>query len=122
VEAKMSTISTGKPKANLSRAAKFSEKRRGVRMNSRVPVGVEWQDAEGRIVRNQAFTCVVSCYGCLVVLPENLPIDQQVLVVNMASDQTIPGTVVWRGNLREEGWELGIELSRPPLDFWGLEL
>ena len=61
-------------------------------------------------------------YGCLVVLPENLPIDQQVVVVNLANEQTIPGTVVWRGTLRDEGWELGIELSQPPLDFWGLEL
>ena len=122
VESKMSMVSPVKPKTHSLRTAKFSDKRRGVRMNSRVPVGVEWQDPQGRRVRNQAFTCVVSCYGCLVVLPENLAIDQQVVVVNMANEQTIPGTVVWRGSLREEGWELGIELSRPPLDFWGLEL
>jgi hypothetical protein len=118
----MSTAAPVKPKAQLPRAGKFSEKRRGVRMNSRVPIGVEWQDEQGRKIRNQAYTCVVSSYGCLVVLPENLAIDQQVVVVNLANEQTIPGTVVWRGTLREGGWELGIELSRPPLDFWGLEL
>ena len=118
----MSTATALNPKTRLSRTAEFTEKRRGVRMNSRVPVGVEWQDEQGRKIRNQAHTCVVGCYGCLVVLPENLPIDQQVVVVNLANEQTIPGTVVWRGTLRDEGWELGIELSRPPLDFWGLEL
>jgi hypothetical protein len=118
----MSAASTLKPKTQPWRDAKVTEKRRGVRMNSRVPVGVEWEDSQGRKVRNKAYTCVVGSYGCLVVLPENLPIDQQVVVVNMANEQTLPGTVVWRGNLREEGWELGIELSQPPLDFWGLEL
>ena len=107
---------------HLSPAVKLNEKRRGARMNSRVPVGVEWEDSRGRKIRNQAFTCVVSSYGCLVVLPESLSLDQQVLVVNMSSERAIPGTVVWRGNLREEGWELGIELSQPPMDFWGLEL
>lgn len=111
-----------RPKTAQWRDAKVAEKRRGVRMNSRVPVGIEWEDTQGRKIRNRAFTCVVNSYGCLVVLPENLPIDQQVVVVNMASEQTIPGTVVWRGSLRDEGWELGIELNRPPLDFWGLEL
>jgi hypothetical protein len=99
-----------------------TEKRRGVRMNSRVPVGVEWQDSAGEKFRNQAFTCVVSSYGCLVVLPENLPLEQQVLVVNLSSEQTLPGIVVWKGTMRAEGWELGIELNQPPLDFWGLEL
>jgi hypothetical protein len=119
----MSVVSTGKPKVAPSRAATAgNDKRRGTRMNSRVPVAVEWQDSDGRKIRNKAFTCVVSSYGCLVVLQENLTLDQQVVVVNMASEQTIPGTVVWRGNLRDEGWELGIELSQPPMDFWGLEL
>jgi hypothetical protein len=119
----MSTAGTIKPKQHSSRATRgVTDNRRGVRMNSRVPVSVEWEDSQGRKVRNQAFTCVVNTYGCLVVLPENLSLDQQVVLINMANEQTIPGTVVWRGSLREGGWELGIELSQPPLDFWGLEL
>jgi hypothetical protein len=123
MEQTMSTASAIKPKQPPTRANRgVTEKRRGVRMNSRVPVSVEWEDSQGRKVRNQAFTCVVNNYGCLVVLPENLSLDQQVVVINMVSEQTIPGTVVWRGNLREGGWELGLELNQPPLDFWGLEL
>src|SRR5262249_54435212 len=99
----MSAVTTEKPKT-LSRSARaFSEKRRGVRMNSRVPVGVEWEDSEGRKIRSKAKTCVVSTYGCLVVLPDNLSLDHQVVVVNLVNEQTIPGTVVWRGNLRDEG-------------------
>jgi hypothetical protein len=101
---------------------KRTEKRRGVRLNSRVPVGVEWEDSEGAKIQHQAFTCVVGSYGCLVVLPEDLPLEKHVRVVNMTNEQTLPGIVVWRGTRRNEGWELGIELAQPPLDFWGLEL
>jgi PilZ domain len=112
-----------KPNAQPSRYARaYSEKRRGVRMNSRVPVAVEWEDSQGQRIRSKANTCVVSSYGCLVVLPDSLALDHQVVVVNLVTEQTIPGTVVWRGSLRDGGWELGIELSQPPADFWGLEL
>lgn len=115
----MSSVETT---TRLWRSAKVSEKRRGVRMNSRVPVGVEWENSQGEKFRNQAFTCVVSSYGCLVVLPEELQLEQQVRVVNLTSEQALSGVVVWKGNFRPEGWELGIELNQPPMDFWGLEL
>jgi hypothetical protein len=119
----MTTPIATKPKTARGRATHtVNEKRRGVRMNSRVPVSVEWEDSQGRKIRSKAFTCVVSSYGCLVVLPDSLDLDQQVVVVNTATEQTIPGTIVWRGSLRDGGWELGIELRQPPLDFWGLEL
>jgi hypothetical protein len=104
------------------RNAKVAEKRRGVRMNSRVPVGVEWENSDGGKFRNQAFTCVVGSYGCLVVLPEELALEQRVHVVNLITEQSLNGVVVWKGNFRPEGWELGIELNQPPMDFWGLEL
>jgi hypothetical protein len=119
----MSAVTLTKTKKPLSQVARgANEKRRGVRMNSRVPISVQWLDSQDRTLQSKAYTCVVSSYGCLVVLPESLELDQQVAVLNMATNQTIPGTVVWKGNLREGGWELGIELRQPPLDFWGLEL
>jgi hypothetical protein len=103
-------------------AQRMTEKRRGVRMNSRVPVGVEWEDASGQTVRKQAFTCVVGPYGCMVFLPQELALEQPVRVVNLTNEKALPGVVVWKGSVRAEGWELGIELAQPPLDFWGLEL
>ena len=103
-------------------AAKPTEKRRGVRLNSRVPVAVEWEDGAGEKMRKKAFTCVVGSYGCLVVLPQDLPLEQHVRVVNLTNEQTLPGIVVWKGSPRTEGWELGVELTQPPMDFWGLEL
>jgi len=29
---------------------------------------------------------------------------------------------VWKGNSRPDGWEYGVELIAPEMDFWGLEL
>jgi hypothetical protein len=97
------------------------EKRRGVRVNSRVPVAVEW-NAGGQFLRKEAQTRVVGPYGCMVVLHGNLDVKQSIQLTNMVSRQSIPGVIVWRGLQRAEGWELGIELLNPQMGFWGLEL
>jgi hypothetical protein len=101
---------------------KITEKRRGIRMNSRVPVALEWPDAGGGTTRELAFTRIISPYGCLVVLPKALSLEQSLRVVNLATGQANVGIVVWSGNEQPEGWELGIELTGPPMDFWGVEL
>ena len=97
------------------------EKRRGVRVNSRVPVSVEW-NSQGESLRGEAKTRVVGPYGCLIVLPQGLAIDQRIRVTNLVSSQTNPGVVVWCGNEGAEGWELGVELINPEMNFWGLDL
>ena len=97
------------------------EKRRGVRVNSQVPIALEWV-IEGKSLRKEARTRVVGPYGCLVVLRQNIELEQEIRVTNLVSHQTIPAVVVWRGYERAEGWELGIELIDPQMGFWGLEL
>jgi hypothetical protein len=97
------------------------EKRRGVRVNSRVPIAVEW-DAGGESLRKEAQTRVVGPYGCMAVLPTNLEVAQSIRLTNMVSKQTNSGVIVWRGLERSEGWELGIELINPQMGFWGLDL
>ena len=101
---------------------KIQKKRRGVRMNSRVPVAIEWESQVGRSCRGEAHTRVVGPYGCLVVLPHKLELKQEVKVINLATLHSNPAIVVWNGNERTEGWELGMELLNPEMDFWGLEL
>jgi hypothetical protein len=110
------------PVAN-ARAAPPSgrEKRRGVRVNSRVPIAVEW-NAGGESLRKEAQTRVVGPYGCMAVLPTNLEVAQTIRLTNMVSKQTNSGVIVWRGLERAEGWELGIELINPQMGFWGLDL
>ena len=40
----------------------------------------------------------------------------------VSEQQTNGGVVVWKGSQETDGWELGIALTRPPMDFWGVEL
>jgi len=96
-------------------------KRRGERVNSRVPVALEW-GLGGELRRREAHTRVVGPYGCLVVMPQNLQVHQQVQLTNLLSSQSNPAVVVWCGQQKSEGWEMGIELVSPRMDFWGLEL
>ena len=101
--------------------AKFQSKRRGVRVNSRVPVRVAWQ-AEDIQCQLEAHTRVVGPYGCLAVIPKEFSVEQQLEIFNRANLRSNPAVIVWKGNQRVEGWEYGIELIEPEMDFWGLEL
>jgi hypothetical protein len=101
---------------------KIERKRRGRRMNSRVPVTIEWQEAAGGTCREQAYTRVIGPYGCMVVMTKGLSVEQHLRVVNQATEQANQGKVVWKGGQQSEGFELGIELTQPPMDFWGFEL
>lgn len=106
----------------ISQEARFREKRRGVRMNSRVAVALEWRDETGEPVRLEAHTRIVSPYGCMVVARARLGLNQPVDVINLANEKKNHAVIVWRGRERVEGIELGIELISPEMDFWGLEL
>jgi hypothetical protein len=106
----------------MAMRARLGDRRRGVRMNSRVPVALAWKDDGGSTHRDHAHTRIISPYGCLVVFPRDLELEQKIEVVNLASQQSNPAIVVWRGKERPEGYELGIELLDPEMGFWGLEL
>ncbi|MGH9740870.1 MAG: hypothetical protein ACRD51_00815, partial [Candidatus Acidiferrum sp.] len=47
---------------------RHGEQRRGHRMNSRVPVRLEWEADAGKRISVEAHTRVVNPYGCMVVL------------------------------------------------------
>jgi hypothetical protein len=98
------------------------EKRRGVRLNSRVPVTIEWEGTNSQSCAEKAHTRVVGPYGCLLTIPADIAVEQSVRVTNLANNVSNPGVVVWRGQKQSDGWEIGIELIQPEMDFWGLEL
>lgn len=102
--------------------ARWRERRRGVRLNSSVRIAVEWETSDGGQISQEANTRVVSPYGCLVVLNHDLPLEKRLQVTNLDRAQTVQAMVVWKGLRRAEGWEHGIELQNPEMDFWGLEL
>jgi hypothetical protein len=100
---------------------KYSEKRRGRRMNSRVQIRLEWDSGDAR--RSvEASTRIVNPYGCMVVLTESLELEQRLAVTNLATQASNAAVIVWKGNRAPEGWEYGVELIAPDMDFWGLEL
>lgn len=102
--------------------ARYREKRRGQRMNSRVPVRLEWDTPSRERIRVAAHTRVVNPYGCMIVLKHSLELEDRVALTNLATNSTNAAVVVWKGGARPDGWEYGIELVSPEMDFWGLEL
>jgi hypothetical protein len=102
---------------------KMRSQRRGPRMNSRVPVRVRWlEEQKGAAREENAHTRVVNFYGCLLVSPKPLALEQRLRLTNLATQRTIGAVVVWQGKKQMEGWELGVELVEPEMDFWGVEL
>jgi len=102
---------------------RHSENRRGRRMNSRVPIRLEWDDPKGRRCAADAHTRVVNPYGCMVVLDCDLRLEHRVALTNVATQTSNSAVIVWKGTEHPEGgWEYGVELVAPENDFWGLEL
>jgi len=108
--------------ADLPRDIRLRRKRRGPRMNSRVPVTIEWNKAAGPLFFESAFTRVVNNYGCLLVSPKEIELQQQLRLTNLATNQSSSAVVVWKGPLRTDGWDVGVELISPEMGFWGVEL
>ncbi len=106
----------------VSQKGMLRDRRRGVRVNSCVPVVLEWEGESGATLHEEAHTRVVGPYGCLVVTSRSFDLEQRIRLTNLATRQSNPAVVVWKGNERAEGWEFGIELINPEMGFWGVEL
>lgn len=112
-----------KPNNNKLPGPRNKEQRRGTRMNSRVPVRVEWDLPSGKRFSIATHTRVVNPYGCMLVLEQDLPVEYRLALTNTSMDTSNAAVIVWKSEQRPEGgWEYGIELVAPALDFWGLEL
>jgi hypothetical protein len=107
---------------DLPRDIRMRRKRRGPRMNSHVPVGIEWNGRAGPVHFESGFTRVVNGYGCLLVSPKEIEVQQRVRLTNLSSREAVNAVVVWKGDQQADGWELGVELVSAELDFWGIEL
>jgi hypothetical protein len=90
------------------------------RLNSRVPLLVEWQE-DGKALQTSGYTVDVSTRGCMAILEQNLPVGQRLRVTNTVSKESVEASVIWRGHQGRTGWEMGLELDRGVDDFWGLD-
>jgi hypothetical protein len=94
--------------------------RAGLRLNSRVPIAVEWKEA-GRDLRAEGYTVDISPKGCLAIFPQGFAVGQRLRLINLTNQHICDSVLVWRGHEGRSGWELGLELQKAPEDFWGLE-
>ena len=107
---------------NLPKDARNRQARRGSRVNWHAPLTIEWTGNSGPVQSEAGFTRVVNSYGCLLVSPREMEIQQRLRLTNLATRAKAEGVVVWKGTQRPDGWELGVELSGTDLNFWGVEI
>ena len=91
------------------------------RLNSRVPVAIEWTK-DGQQLRAEGHTVDVSPRGCLASVTQHFAIGQSLRLVNLADQSSCEAVVVWSRSEGQEVWHIGLELQEDGLDFWGLEL
>lgn len=94
--------------------------RSSARLNSRVAVAVEWSDA-GRSLRAEGYTVDIGAKGCLAIVPQCFAVGQKLRLVNLINQISCEAILIWRGHEGRAGWELGLELQEPSVDFWGLD-
>ena len=99
---------------------RLQQLRAGKRVNSRVPIAVEWIE-QNQAHSAQGWTVDIGPKGCLAVVPQGFPLGQKLKLLNLVNKSASAAVLVWRGHEGRTGWELGLELQEPPEDFWGLD-
>ena len=99
---------------------RMKQLRAGKRLNSRVPVAVEWEEARARHTA-EGWTVDISPKGCLAVAPQGFAVGQKLKLINSVNGQACQALLIWRGHEGRAGWELGLELEKPDCDFWSLD-
>ena len=94
--------------------------RAGVRVNSRIPVRLEWQET-GQVQTVDGQTVDVSPKGCMAIAPHAFAVGQELQVINTITLKQSEAVLIWRGHQARNGWELGLELINPPRDFWEVD-
>jgi hypothetical protein len=105
---------------DMSFEMRMKQLRSSGRLNSRVAVAVEWEDA-GRTLRAEGYTVDIAPKGCMAVVPQGFAVGQRIRLVNLTNQISCEAVLIWRGHEGRAGWELGLELQEPSNDFWGLD-
>ena len=101
-------------------ATRMKHIRAGARVNSRVPITVEWEEAkENHSVAG--YTVDVGPKGCLAIVPQGFAIGQKLRLVNLVNKEKAEAVLIWRGHEGRSGWELGLELLEAGEEFWGVD-
>src|SRR5260370_16909449 len=80
---------------DMSYPGRMSQARSTGRLNSRVPVGIEWTEAGGKM-RAEGSTVDISAKGCMAVVPQGFTVGQKLRVVNLTNQYSCEAILVWR--------------------------
>src|SRR4051812_24850499 len=92
------------------RADEGKHVRFGTRVNSRVPIAIQWTE-NGQSVTVNARTTDISSSGCFVVAPQPILIGQRIRLINLTNGKECDAHVVRHGEQSASNWELGIQLE-----------
>jgi hypothetical protein len=99
---------------------RMKQLRAGKRVNSRVRVAVEWDEARAHH-SVEGWTIDIGPKGCLAIVPQGFAVGQRLRLVNLVNGNAGDAILIWRGHEGRTGWELGLELQDFREDFWGLD-
>jgi hypothetical protein len=108
------------PGNNSSYEARMQHLRASVRLNSRVPLLVEWTE-DGQMHSEAGYTMDVSPKGCLAIVPQGFAVGQKLRLRNKVTGKEADAVLIWRGHEGRAGWELGLQLESASHDFWGVD-
>lgn len=86
-----------------------------------VPITVSGKTTENQIFIEDTRTLVVNAHGALISLGAHVAAEQQVVVSNKATHQTLECRVVYVGNAQAGKAQMGIEFVKPSPIFWQID-
>ena len=100
---------------------KVYERRRGERVFLRISINISGTSKEGKRVNEGGQVAVVNRNGALIRVKTPLKPGSTVEVLNDATRENLIFRVVWVSERAREGqFDIGIELTAPREEFWGI--
>lgn len=100
---------------------KVHERRRGERVFLRISVMLSGTSKEGKHVNEGGQVAVVNRNGALIRAKTPLKPGSTVEVLHSVSEEKLIFKVVWVSERQREGqFDIGVELTEPRLEFWGI--
>ena len=100
---------------------KIHERRRGERILLHIPIRISGTGKDGKRVNESSLVVVVNRNGALLRSKTPLKQGSTVDVVHGSSEEALTFRVVWVSERAREGqFDVGIELTEPREEFWGI--
>ena len=96
------------------------EKRRSSRVTLAVPIRVDGETVRGEKFILSTTTTVLSQFGCLVNMEEEVMVDQTVVLMNEHTRQSAQARIVSTRRHRNGHKYVGLEFISPSENFWRL--